>query len=89
MSNLKSSAKNYRITLRNYNYNKKYKLGIKKAAKQYLINLGKKNNSIIQSSLSLVYKKIDKAIKKKVLHKNAGSRKKKYFFLKQFRFFQK
>ena len=83
MPQTKSHIKNQKTTLRNRNNNKKYKLAIKKAIKQYLLYLQKGFNindensiAISRDSLSLVYKKIDKAVNKNVLHKNTAARKK-------------
>nr|WGH13048.1 ribosomal protein S20 [Echinothamnion sp.] len=85
MPQTKSHLQNSKIILRNRSRNKKYKLSVKKAIKMYLFslnNIGKNNNSnqtnldICANNLSIVYKNIDKAVKKKVLHKNTASRKK-------------
>nr|YP_009944593.1 ribosomal protein S20 [Osmundea sinicola]QFR99887.1 ribosomal protein S20 [Osmundea sinicola] len=86
MSQISSNTKNNNIILRNHSRNKRYKLAIKKAIKKYLLSL---NSDKLQSSdlsnnlknsldnLSLVYKRIDKAVKRKVLHKNNAARKKR------------
>nr|YP_009395791.1 ribosomal protein S20 [Herposiphonia versicolor]ARW64771.1 ribosomal protein S20 [Herposiphonia versicolor] len=81
MPQTKSHIKNYKIILRNRSRNKKYKLAIKKAIKQYISstkNLANHNDNLgkCQFELSLVYKTIDKAVKRKILHKNTASRKK-------------
>nr|YP_010850431.1 ribosomal protein S20 [Lophurella caespitosa]WGH13245.1 ribosomal protein S20 [Lophurella caespitosa] len=85
MPQTKSQLQNSKIILRNRNRNKKYKLSIKKAIKIYVFSLQniskddlntQKNLDISKNNLSLVYKKIDKAVKKKILHKNTASRKK-------------
>ncbi len=82
MPQTKSHLKNIKIISRNRNRNKKYKLAIKKAIKQYLTSVKNNQNStndiqlVHYSNLSLVYKTIDKAVKKKILHKNTASRKK-------------
>nr|YP_009392269.1 ribosomal protein S20 [Osmundaria fimbriata]ARW60831.1 ribosomal protein S20 [Osmundaria fimbriata] len=84
MPQILSGTKNTRIILRNRYRNRKYKLSIKAATKKYLISLYNINNVtfddvnlvVCQNNLSAVYQKIDKAVKKKVLHKNTASRKK-------------
>nr|ARW60606.1 ribosomal protein S20 [Polysiphonia sp.] len=83
MPQTKSHIKNSKIILRNRSRNKKYKLAIKRAVKKYLIsvknniaNTSKQNLTVCHDNLSLVYKTIDKAVKRKVLHKNKASRKK-------------
>ena len=83
MPQTKSHIKNKKVILRNRNSNKKYKIGIKQSVKQYLLSVksiitvnNEENLRLCQSNLSIVYKKIDKAVKKNVLHKNTAARKK-------------
>nr|YP_009399716.1 ribosomal protein S20 [Digenea simplex]ARW69535.1 ribosomal protein S20 [Digenea simplex] len=83
MPQILSNIKSYQVTLRNKYRNKKYKVAIKKAIKNYLFSLttAMKSKDIIDfnvcsNNLSLVYKKIDKAVKKRILHKNTAGRKK-------------
>lgn len=81
MSKISPTAKNNKFISRNRNRNKKYKLAIKTATKKCLLstqNNQMKNENLVVSlkNLSLAYKKIDKAVKRKVLHKNTASRKK-------------
>nr|YP_009394758.1 ribosomal protein S20 [Polysiphonia elongata]ARW63320.1 ribosomal protein S20 [Polysiphonia elongata] len=83
MPQTKSQIKNIKIILRNRNNNRKYKLAVKQAIKKYLVSTKdishNKNQSdiiICKNNLSSVYKKIDKAVNKNVLHKNTASRKK-------------
>ncbi|KAI0556325.1 ribosomal protein S20 (chloroplast) [Gracilaria domingensis] len=80
MSKNISAVKKNQISLRNKCRNKSYKSVIKTLTKKYILSL---NNTLIlnQSSdhilqLSVLYKKIDQAVSKGVLHKNNGSRKK-------------
>nr|QCI06050.1 ribosomal protein S20 [Delesseria sanguinea] len=72
MSKNLSAIKRDQLTLRNCSQNKKYKLAIKKSIKRYLLNL--KDNENLLNNLSIVYQKIDKAVKRGVLHKNKGAR---------------
>nr|YP_009397441.1 ribosomal protein S20 [Dasyclonium flaccidum]ARW66627.1 ribosomal protein S20 [Dasyclonium flaccidum] len=79
MSRTSSTAKNNQINLRNHRSNKGYKTAIKKATKRYLLSVKDGSSESIQNcleNLSLVYQKIDKAVKRKVLHKNTAARKK-------------
>lgn len=83
MPQTKSHIKNQKIILRNRLRNKKYKVAVKKAIKNHIANIqntlnpnNEKNSVSCTKSLSLVYRAIDKAVKKKVLHKNTASRKK-------------
>nr|YP_009398903.1 ribosomal protein S20 [Cliftonaea pectinata]ARW68133.1 ribosomal protein S20 [Cliftonaea pectinata] len=79
MSQTLSTTKSNQLNLRNRRNNKKYKLEIKKAIKRYLLSVENQSESNVETCfnyLSIVYQKIDKAINKKVLHKNTGSRKK-------------
>nr|YP_010619276.1 Ribosomal protein S20 [Amplisiphonia pacifica]WAX03289.1 Ribosomal protein S20 [Amplisiphonia pacifica] len=83
MPQTKSHIKNSKVILRNRHLNRKYKLLIKKAIKTYLFSVKnissyntQENLNICINNLSIVYKTIDKAVKRKVLHKNTASRKK-------------
>nr|YP_010195541.1 ribosomal protein S20 [Gracilaria baiana]UAD82938.1 ribosomal protein S20 [Gracilaria baiana] len=80
MSKNISAVKKNQISLRNKCRNKSYKSAIKTITKKYILslnnelNLNQSSDHILQ--LSVLYKKIDKAVSKGVLHKNNGSRKK-------------
>ena len=85
MSQSSSNAKNIRVISRNRYENRRYKLSIKKAIKSYLsstqsikveTNSKSKEKQSCLDALSVVYKRLDKAVKKKVLHKNTAARKK-------------
>nr|ARW64152.1 ribosomal protein S20 [Chondria sp. (in: red algae)] len=82
---MSSNTKNNQIILRNRSHNKRYKLAFKKAIKKYLLSLQSnkvglqshaRNTSESSQNLSIVYQKIDKAVKRKVLHRNTAARKK-------------
>nr|YP_010197999.1 ribosomal protein S20 [Gracilaria multipartita]UAD86415.1 ribosomal protein S20 [Gracilaria multipartita] len=80
MSKNISAVKKNQISLRNKSRNKSYKSAIKTLTKKYILSLNdmvtlnKSHDYMLQ--LSAIYKKIDKAVSKGVLHKNNGSRKK-------------
>lgn len=83
MANIKSAIKKVRVSQRNYAINRFYKSTIKTIIKKYnlliktyRLNLEEAKLAEIKTTLSLIYSKIDKAVKKKVFHKNKGARKK-------------
>ena len=74
-----SAIKKARIASRNRFKNKIYKSSIKTLTKKYLLRLeeiDKANPARQLQDLATVYQKIDKAVKKGVLHKNNAARKK-------------
>ena len=83
MANIKSAQKRIEINKRNNTQNRIYKSLIKTYTKKYFLGVKEyKNNptpellKIIQETANKVYSKIDKALKKNVLHKNTAARKK-------------
>lgn len=83
MANIKSAIKRVRISQRNHAINRVYKSVIKNIIKKYnallkayRLNTDESKLTEIKSTLSLLNSKIDKAVKKKVFHKNKGARKK-------------
>lgn len=83
MANNKSALKRIKIAERNRLRNKAYKSEIKtltkkflNAVQEYLANPNDEGKEKIQQSMSVAYSKIDKAVKRKVLHANNGARKK-------------
>ena len=83
MTIIKSSIKSNKINKRNNIQNRIYKNLIKASIKNYIDSLAsfKESKNIedfnqIQKYLKLVYSSIDKAVKKKVIHKNKALRKK-------------
>nr|YP_009394549.1 ribosomal protein S20 [Vertebrata thuyoides]ARW63111.1 ribosomal protein S20 [Vertebrata thuyoides] len=78
-----SHIKNKKVILRNRKSNKKYKVAIKQSIKNYLLSVkaivslsNGENLSFCQKNLSIVYKNMDKAVNKNVIHKNTAARKK-------------
>lgn len=74
-----SAIKKNQVSIRNRMRNRIYKSSIKTWTKKYLYNL--ENTNVVNKddlikSLSLVYQKMDKAVKRGVLHKNKAARKK-------------
>ena len=83
MANIKSAIKKVRVSQRNYKINRLYKSTIKTIIKKYnlllktyRLNSEESKMKEIKTTLSLIYSKIDKAVKKNVFHKNKGARKK-------------
>lgn len=83
MANIKSAKKKVRIGRRNAKINKSYKSSIKTLLKKYRQNLKnfvttreEKTYELLQSLVSSLYSRIDKAAKKKVFHKNKAARQK-------------
>lgn len=72
-----SALKKTQISLRNRVRNKMYKSAIKTLTKKYITSLKQsKDISVYKSNLAAVYQKIDKAVKRGIIHKNTASRKK-------------
>nr|YP_010197590.1 ribosomal protein S20 [Gracilaria flabelliformis subsp. simplex]UAD86006.1 ribosomal protein S20 [Gracilaria flabelliformis subsp. simplex] len=76
MSKNISAVKKNQISLRNKYRNKSYKSAIKTLTKKYILSLDDNKSHDHMLQLSVIYKKIDKAVSKGILHKNNGSRKK-------------
>ncbi|MBE9096095.1 30S ribosomal protein S20 [Tychonema sp. LEGE 07203] len=83
MANIKSSVKRIKIAERNRLYNKSYKSAVKTLMKKYFAAVDKyaaspspESMQEVQQRMSEAYSKIDKAVKKGVLHRNNGNRKK-------------
>ena len=83
MANNKSAKKRIQVAERNRLINKSYKSTVRTLTKKTLENCEKykkepndDNKNLVQSSLSITFSLIDKAVKKNVLHKNNGANKK-------------
>ena len=83
MANSKSAIKRIRTAERNRLRNKAYKSAIRTLMKKYFNAVESyqaeptpDNLQTARSSMSVAYSKIDKAVKRNVLHKNNGARKK-------------
>nr|YP_010196157.1 ribosomal protein S20 [Gracilaria caudata]UAD83554.1 ribosomal protein S20 [Gracilaria caudata] len=75
-----SAVKKFQVSLRNKRRNKSHKSAIKTLTKKLLSSLNEKLNidksDDYMLELSALYRKIDKAVSKGILHKNNGARKK-------------
>lgn len=79
MANSLSAEKRIEINERNRLRNKAYKSSIRTIYKKCLIainNTDENNMDSVNSLLSLSYSKLDKAVQKKMMHKNATASKK-------------
>jgi small subunit ribosomal protein S20 len=83
VANTKSAIKRIQISERNRLRNKAYKSAVKTLMKKYLSAVDayaadptSENQEAVQGLMSVAYSKIDKAVKRKVLHRNNGARKK-------------
>jgi small subunit ribosomal protein S20 len=83
MANTKSALKRIKIAERNRLRNKSYKSAVKtlmkkyySAVESYAANPTPEAMESVQAAMSAAYSKIDKAVKRNVLHSNNGARKK-------------
>ena len=83
MANTKSAIKRIRVAERNRLRNKAYKSAVKTLTKRYHEALGAlesdpsdEHKQLVDERMSAAYSKIDKAVKRGVLHRNAGARRK-------------
>lgn len=83
MANTKSAMKRIRVAERNRLRNKAYKSAVKTLTKRYQeavatheADPSEESSKLVQEKMSAAYSKIDKAVKRGVLHRNAGARKK-------------
>ncbi|NJK49676.1 30S ribosomal protein S20 [Candidatus Gracilibacteria bacterium] len=83
MANTKSAIKRIQIAERNRLRNKAYKSAVKtlmkkyfKAVETYSSSPSSESKEAVQDAMSAAYSKIDKAVKRQVLHRNNGARKK-------------
>lgn len=83
MANIKSAIKRVGITERNRLRNKAYKSAVKTLMKKYFETLNhhavapsSETMLEVQTRMNSAYSKIDKAVKRGVLHRNTGARKK-------------
>lgn len=70
-----SAVKKNQVSLRNNLHNKAYKSLIRTSVKKFVLSLNNDINKSV-SYLSIVYSKLDKAVKRKIIHKNKAARKK-------------
>lgn len=83
VANIKSAIKRIKIAERNRLRNKSYKSAVKTLMKKYYSAVDSyaasptpESMESVQEAMSAAYSKIDKAVKRNVLHSNNGARKK-------------
>lgn len=83
MANIKSAAKRAQISERNRLRNKAYKSAVRTLMKNYFEAVAAYQSSpsteamqTVQDKMSMAYSKIDRAVKRGVLHRNTGARRK-------------
>jgi small subunit ribosomal protein S20 len=83
MANIKSAVKRVQIAERNRLRNKSYKSAVKTLMKKCLLSVDKyateptdDHLKLVNEQMAAAYSKIDKAVKKGILHPNNGARKK-------------
>lgn len=83
MANIKSAIKRIEIAERNRLQNKSYKSAVKTlmksyfaAVEKYAANPNEENLQEVNKRMAAAYSKIDKAVKRRVLHRNNGAHKK-------------
>ena len=83
MANIKSSKKRVQIAERNRLENKTYRSALRtlmkrclEACSAYSQKPGEEAKATVQSSMSAAFSKIDKAVKRGVLHRNTGAHQK-------------
>jgi small subunit ribosomal protein S20 len=75
----KAGVKDLRQNRRRQMHNLDIKTDLRKTIKKFLSSIETKNASEAQSNLKLVYRKLDKAVKRNILKKNTVSRRKSRF----------
>ena len=71
-----SARKELRKTFKRRLHNLDVKTDLRKTIKKFLLSVATKNTQEAGNHLKIVYKKIDKAAKRNLLHKNTADRRK-------------
>ncbi len=79
MPQRKAGVKALRKNHKQHLHNLDIKTDLKKTIKKFISSVDKKNVSEAQSELKIVYKKLDKAAKRNLIHTNTASRRKSRF----------
>ena len=79
MPQRKSGVKELRKNQTRRLHNLDIKTDLKKTIKKFLASANAKNTTEAQADLKLVYKKLDKAAKRNIIHRNTASRRKARF----------
>lgn len=79
MPQRKSGIKDLRKTRKRRLHNLDIKTDLRKTIKRFLVSVKDKKTDEAQDQLKSVYKKLDKAAKRNIIHKNTSSRRKSRF----------
>lgn len=79
MPQRRTAIKDLRKNRKQHLHNLDIKTDLRKTIKKFLALITAKNATEAQSALKLVYKKLDKAAKRHILHDNTASRRKARF----------
>lgn len=79
MPQRRTGLKDLRQNARRRLHNLDIKTDLKKTIKKFLAAVTAKNKTQAQADLSNVFKKLDKACKRNILHKNTASRRKSLY----------
>ncbi|OGW96277.1 MAG: 30S ribosomal protein S20 [Omnitrophica WOR_2 bacterium GWC2_45_7] len=79
MPQRKSGLKALRQNNAKHMHNLDIKTDLKKTIKKFLASVKDKNTTEAKTNLTLVYKKLDKAAKRKIIEKNTAARRKSRF----------
>jgi len=79
MPQRRAGIKDLRKNHTRHMHNLDIKTDLKKTTKKFLLSVKEKNTTEAQSNLNVLYKKIDKATKRNILHKNTAARRKSNF----------
>ncbi len=79
MPQRRTAIKDLRTNRTKHMQNLNIKTELRKTIKKFLTSVESKNKTEAQSLLPVLYKKLDKASKRKVLHDNTASRRKARF----------
>ena len=79
MPQRRTAIKALRINENRHLHNLDIKTDLKKTIKRFLASLQQKNSAEAQSGLKSLYKKLDKAVKHNILHRNTAARRKSHF----------
>ncbi len=79
MPQRRSAIKELRKNRKNKMHNLDVKTDLKKTVKKFLTSVGQNKKSEAEDQLKTVYKKLDKAAKRKIMHKNTVARRKSRF----------
>ena len=79
MPQRKTAIKDLRKNYKRQMHNLDLKTDLRKTIKTFLMLIKEKNKTEAQKSLTILYKKLDKAAKRNILHQNTASRRKSRF----------